>query len=259
MELIEGPHGPIEVLVNGAGAPVTLFAHGLAGSIAETRPFGSGIVGTRVFMHFRGHGRSSALDTPFSYGELADELLAVHEHFDASRVLGVSLGAGAMLLAAVRHPERFERLVALIPATVDQPRTGRSVARVDAMADRAEVGDVDGLTELLLAEQPADLAERRVVRMWARQQAERFVVPELTAVMRDVPASYPITDPGDLERLTMPVLVIGQEGDEAHPAWLARDLAAALPAAELEIFPPGGVVWTHRAALRERLTAFLNP
>ena len=127
------------------------------------------------------------------------------------------------------------------------------------MASMAEAGDVDGLYELLLAEQPTELAERRVVKMWVRQQAERFLVPELTRVMRQVPASYPLDDTSQLGRLTMPVLVIGQDGDEAHPSWLARELAEALPDATLEIFPPGGVVWTHRGRLRELVGSFLNP
>jgi pimeloyl-ACP methyl ester carboxylesterase len=259
LDLIEGPTGPLEVLVNGAGDPTTLFAHGLAGSIAETRPFGSGVVGTRVFMHFRGHGRSSAPGLAFSYAELADELLVVQRRYGATRGLGVSLGAGAVLRAAISHPETFERLVVMLPATVDRARTGVAVDRVDAMASMAEAGDVDGLTTLLLAEQPAELAERRVVKMWVRQQAERFLVPELTNVMREVPASYPVDETAELDRLTMPVLVVGQDGDEAHPSWLARELAEALPNATLEIFPPGGVVWTHRARLREIVTTFLNP
>jgi hypothetical protein len=35
----------VEYLVTGGGEPVTVFAHGLAGSIPETRPFGSGVGG----------------------------------------------------------------------------------------------------------------------------------------------------------------------------------------------------------------------
>jgi pimeloyl-ACP methyl ester carboxylesterase len=210
-------------------------------------------------LHFRGHGRSSAPGLPFSYAELADELLVVQQRYSATQALGVSLGAGALLNAAASHPDTFERLVVIIPATVDRARTGVSVARVDAMASMAEAGDVDGLYELLLAEQPPALVERRVVKMWVRQQAERFLVPELTQVMRQVPASYPLDDSAQLARLTMPVLVIGQDGDEAHPSWLARDLAEALPDATLEIFPPGGVVWTHRGRLRELVGPFLNP
>ena len=46
--------------MTGPGEPVTVFAHGLAGSIDETRPFGSGVRGSRVFLHFRGHGATSA-------------------------------------------------------------------------------------------------------------------------------------------------------------------------------------------------------
>ncbi len=55
--------GPLEVLVAGRGEPVTVFAHGLASaSIDETRPFGSGVRGSRVFLHFRGHGATVGPD-----------------------------------------------------------------------------------------------------------------------------------------------------------------------------------------------------
>ena len=93
LELIEGPTGPLEVLVNGEGAPTTLFAHGLGGSIAETRPFGSGVIGTRVFLHFRGHGRSSAPGLPFSYADLADELMVVQESNGATQYLSIRYDA----------------------------------------------------------------------------------------------------------------------------------------------------------------------
>lgn len=254
-----GPDGPLEVVVNGEGSPVTVFAHGLAGSIAETRPFGSGVAGTRVFFHFRGHGESGAPDRAFSYADLSAELVAVADRHAATRGLGVSLGAGALVGAAVDRPDRFERLVLVLPASADRPRSGVALDRVEAMAERADAGDVDGLTALLLAEQPAELATRRVVMMWARQQAERFVRPELARHMRIVPRSHPLQSMDQLRALTVPVLVIGQDGDEAHPARLARELAEALPDARLEVFPPGGVVWSHRARLREVVTGFLNP
>jgi pimeloyl-ACP methyl ester carboxylesterase len=246
------------VLVNGEGAPVTVFAHGLAGSIDETRPFGSGVAGTRVFLHFRGHGLSATPDESFSYAALAAELAAVVDATAATQGLGVSLGAGALVRLAVERPQLFTRLVLVLPASLDRARAGAALDRVEAMAERADLGDVDGLTALLLAEQPAELASRRVVAMWARQQAERLVRPELARHMRDVPRSYPLDSADRLSRLTMPVLVVAQEGDEAHPDWLARELAEALPDARLEVFPPGGVVWSHRARLRDLLTAFLN-
>lgn len=56
----------------GSGRPVTLFAHGLGASIAETRPLAAGVHGTRVFGHARGHGRSAAARP--SYPGLAADL-----------------------------------------------------------------------------------------------------------------------------------------------------------------------------------------
>jgi len=50
----------LETLATGSGDPVTLFLHGMASSIRDTRPFGSGVAGRRVFLHLPGHGRSAA-------------------------------------------------------------------------------------------------------------------------------------------------------------------------------------------------------
>ena len=75
MPLLDWLNGEIEYVVTGNGPPVTVFAHGLAGSIPETRPFGSGVDGTRVFLHFRGHGASSAPVGTCTYAALADELV----------------------------------------------------------------------------------------------------------------------------------------------------------------------------------------
>src|SRR3954454_15874353 len=62
-EQIATPHGvELEWSISGdAGStgsmvPTTVFAHGLAGSIADTRPLGSAVAGRKVFFHFRGHG-----------------------------------------------------------------------------------------------------------------------------------------------------------------------------------------------------------
>ena len=66
----------VEYVVTGAGEPVTLFVHGLTGSVAQTRPFGSGVAGTRVFAHLRGHGLTAVpQDGPGTYADLAGEVL----------------------------------------------------------------------------------------------------------------------------------------------------------------------------------------
>lgn len=258
MTYVDSPTGPLEVMVTGAGEPVTLFAHGLAGSITETRPFGSGVKGTRVFFHFHSHGASAESANAWSYADLEAELRSVQQAYAARRGLGVSLGAGALLRAAVHHPGAFERLVLVLPAALDRPRSGRAVERVETMASYADRRDPEGLAAELLAEQPVEVRERRVVQIWARQQAERLLAPTVAPILRDISQLVPLDDRGALAAVSCPVLVIGQDGDEAHPSRLVRDLAEALPDARAEIFAPGGVLWTHRPALRCLISAFLN-
>lgn len=258
MPFVAGPEGPLEVSVHGAGKPVTIFAHGLAGSIAQTRPFAAGVDGTRVFFHFRSHGQSISPASPWSYAALELELMAVRDAYDARRGLGVSLGAGALLRAAAHCPDLFERLVLVLPAALDAPRIGRAVDRVQVMAERAEAGDAQGLASELLAEQPAHVRDRRVVRLWARQQAEQLIEPMIRRSMRTIPLLHPLEDAAVLQAVTCPVLLVGQDDDEAHPSAVVDQLAAALPHATSKVFGSGGLMWTHRAELRPLISAFLN-
>jgi pimeloyl-ACP methyl ester carboxylesterase len=255
---VRGPNGPVESLVTGAGEPVTLFAHGFAGSIGETRPFGSGVVGSRVFFSFRAHGLTPATEPPWTYTGLTAELDAVRAAYGATRAVGVSLGAGALLKSAVDAADAYERLVFVLPPAVDRPRSGRAVDRVLAMAERAAAHDVEGLTALLLAEQPEQVRSRRATQMWARSQAQRLSGPALRDVIVQIPALVPLEDRSLLRRVTAPVLLIGQEQDEAHPSAVVHEIAEALPNARVEIFSPGGVLWTHRARLRAVVSGFLN-
>jgi pimeloyl-ACP methyl ester carboxylesterase len=255
---VRGPDGPLECVVTGSGAPVTVFAHGFAGSIDETRPFGSGVRGTRVFFHFRGHGASAPIDLPWTYAGLQAELDAVRAAHGATRGLGVSLGAGTLLRSAVCAPDAFERMVVVLPPALDRPRSGRAVDRVELMAQHAASHDVEGLTEMLLAEQPDQVRSRRATQMWAHSQAERLSGPALRDVIVQIPALVPLEDRALLTRVTAPVLLIGQEEDEAHPSSVVHEIAEVLPNATVEIFSPGGVLWTHRARLRSLVSGFLN-
>lgn len=258
MPFVRGPDGPIECLVTGSGEPVTIFAHGFAGSIDETRPFGSGVLGSRVFFHFRAHGETTQTQQEWTYAGLAAELSSVRREFGARRGLGVSLGAAALLRAAVDDHDDFERLVVVLPPAIDAPRSGRAIDRVQAMAGRAVLGDVEGLTGLLLAEQPAEVRTRRVVQMWARAQAQRLSGEGLREVIQQIPVLFPLSDRSLLAAVTCPVLVIGQEDDEAHPSRLVHELVEVLPDARAEVFSPGGVLWRHRGAVRTLVSSFLN-
>src|SRR5687767_7110178 len=208
--LVAGADGPIEVLVTGSGDPVTVFAHGLAGSIDETRPFGSGVVGTKAFLHFRGHGATLGSESPWTYAAVADELQAVADKTGATRALGVSLGAGALLRLVAEYPDRFERLVFVLPAAVDRPRTDAAVQRMARLADLLDHRDLDAAAALVASEQPGELAGRPDVHLWSRRQARRLAATPVARALRELPALHPLEDRSALIEIRVPVLVVGQ-------------------------------------------------
>lgn len=257
--LLDRPEGALEYLVTGSGQPVTVFGHGLAGSIDTTRPFGSGVTGTKVFMHFRGHGASAAPETsPWGYASLARELDDMARHVGATQALGVSMGAGALCHLLEETPDRFERLVLVIPAVLDRPREDAAMQRLLDMGDAVDARDREGLAEFLLAEQPADKREDPAVRHWCEQQARVLVGTPVARALRRLPHDKPMADRRALTRVTAPTLVLAQADDEAHPVWVAEEIAALVPGARLEVLPPGGIMWSHRRHVRDLVGQFLS-
>ena len=255
--MLDGAGGSLEFTTTGSGLPVTVFAHGLAGSIRTTRPFGSGVAGSRTFLHFQGHGAPTAGATPWTYVALADELRAVADHVGATQALGVSMGAGALCSLLARTPFRFGRLVFVMPAVLDRPRTDHSLDRLAEMAQRVDDGDVESLTALLLEGEPDSVRAEPAVHDWCRSQAVAMVGTPVSAALRALPTAVPLTDRSVLAAVIAPALVIAQEDDPAHPVWVAEQLAASLPGSRLEVLAPGGILWRHRARMRELIGGFL--
>lgn len=248
----------LEYQVLGAGDPVTLFCHGLAGSIEETRPFASGVGGTRAFLHFRGHGASTAPEDEWTYPALAREAVAVADTVGARQALGVSMGAGALTALVAEQPDRFSRLALVMPAVLDRPRHAPALRRFEHLAQLVEERDVEALVAALLLEQPAELRDRPDVVVWTRRRARRLAGTPVGRALRALPSQTAVPDGSALRAVTADVLVLAGEDDEAHPVEVAEELAAALPHATLVVLPPGGLLWRHRARTREVLTSFLN-
>ena len=102
--------GPVIVLLHAGGRDHTMWN-------AQVRTFTRGF---RVIRYdLRGHGRSTAPMGPFS---MVDDLRRVLDHLgvDHARVVGVSMGAGVALDAALQMPVRVDR-VALVSMTGPPP------------------------------------------------------------------------------------------------------------------------------------------
>jgi 3-oxoadipate enol-lactonase len=258
-ELVATPHGvELECLATGSGRPVTVFAHGLAGGIAETRPLGSGVHGRRIFFQFRGHGRSASLPGRWTYLDLARDLRAVADLYGATRALGVSLGAGALCRLLADNPNRFDRAVFFLPAVLDQPRPTRSTERLVDLLAALDSGDATEVAEVVAQEVPAQLRNTPAVWAYLRQRIEQLMRDGLAEGLAELPGQAAITDRAALGEVTAPALVIACRGDDVHPVEVAEQLAAALPNSTLHVYDRPGVVWTERADLRERVAGFLN-
>ncbi len=242
-------------LVTGAGEPVTVAAHGLGASVAETRPLLSGVLGRRVFSAARGH--DADVPAPFTYRDLGDDLLRIADEHGASRALGVSMGAGALLSLLSRHPDRFEKAVCFLPGALDRPRTDEAVRRFDTLVAALRAGDLAEVRAFVASEIPADLTEPAAAYVEARA---RFLLasPGIAVAVASLPPVSPVEDRSALAAVSAEVLVLAQEGDPLHPAQVGRDLAAVLPKARLVVFDQPGIALRDRPRLRALIADFLN-
>jgi 3-oxoadipate enol-lactonase len=249
--------GGVHATVLGTGGPVTLFAHGIGGSVAETRPLAARLGGTRVLLEFRGHGRSDALPGGWDYDILADDVRAVADATGATQAVGLSLGAGALLRVLALEPHRFARLAFVLPAAIDATRADGATLRLERLGAAIDRGDADAVAALLVDEVPARVRERRGTALLLRRRALSLLERPSPQPLRT--DDRPLHDRSVLRRVTAPVLVVGQAGDPLHRLDVAAELVAALPHATLLPLPEGGVFWTASRDVQHALAGHLTP
>ena len=254
----EVPNGGVtlHVEVDGAGEPVTVFAHGLTNSCRELAPFTPSLTGTAVRFCFRGHGHSSAPERGYRFEDLASDLDAVARAFGARNGVGTSMGAGAIMSLVEHDPTRFERIVMLLPASLDLPFSNPE--RFDGIADVLESYPKDEAVERILGMN----RERYEAAPWLREldlllwedMNPLGVARAIREVMRDVS----ISDREMLRKVDAPVLLICREGDSIHPAELGRILDDLFPNSELVTLGSEEELIASIPMLVERVRSFLE-
>jgi pimeloyl-ACP methyl ester carboxylesterase len=100
--------------IHGAGRPLFLL-HGGVGASEMFGPTLPKLAESRqvVAVHLQGHGRTADVDRPLSFQSMADDIAALARHLelDSIDLMGYSLGGGAALQVAIRHPEMIRKLV----------------------------------------------------------------------------------------------------------------------------------------------------
>jgi pimeloyl-ACP methyl ester carboxylesterase len=222
----------------------------------ETRPLAVRTPGTRVLLTFRCHGASAGIEGGWTYDDLADDLLEVADAFGATRAVGLSLGAGALLRLLSRTPDRFERVAFVLPAALDESRDDHATARLLRLGDALVAGDEEHVVGMLLEEVPLQMRDRGGVRILVDRRARQMLGSAPPYPRRGSDA--PLTHLDALGRIAAPALVIAQADDPLHPSSLAAQLTAALPHADLLLLEPGGVFWTETRRAQDALADHLS-
>ncbi len=201
-------------------------------------------------LEFQGHGRTTDIDRPITYPNLADDVAAFMDAvgLEKADVFGYSMGAAAGLQVAIRHPEKVNKLVA---ASVAYDAEGWQPAFKEFIPQMT----VDMFVEMPFAEEYRELA--------ADPDGFPALVEKLIALEHE-----PMAWEGDVKALQTPVLIISGDADVAtleHTVAMFRllgggvmgDMGEPLPASRLAIMP----ATSHTAVITQvdLLMGFIDP
>jgi len=249
----------LSVHVLGAGEPVTVMGHGLTSTYRDFEIFAPFLPGTKVMFDFRGHGDSEC-PPPGSYTteHFAQDLASVAKEYEATCAAGVSLGVAAIMRILATDPDRFDRLVLLLPGRVPPPQAVKD--RLFHLADLLEWHSVEATAEIILAEEEADGAFEAfpAAKEFRRDGLLRMNRAGIPNAIRECIDDPPITDPDLVRQAHAPTLLIAQENDLLHDADIAREMASLLPNSELHVFPDQFALLRDVPTLVQRSAAFLS-
>lgn len=220
-------HGKIEATVLGSGPSVWIF-HSLLADAGSCMPLAQALSDryTVTLPHLPGFAGSAIVGPklPAIADRMADAISADNP---AVTIIANGYGSFVALILALRHPHLARKLVLA--------GTGAAFSELRRQAFRGMAAAVEakGLSAI------ADVAMRRLFAP-AFQEAN----PDLMAERR---TAFLGTDPvvftgacaqladldlrGDVGRLTIPLLAMAGDGDEATPASMAEELASLVPGA----------------------------
>lgn len=235
--LLTRPGSQTAYSVEGSG-PLVVSAHGLTMSRAAVAAAGQSFAPlaqrgrTVVEYDARGHGRSTGrpLADDYTWPALADDLLALLDEVSpgaAVDAVGASMGCATILHAVVSAPERFRRLVLVIPPTAWETRAAIA-SGYEMQARLVEQKGIDGLMAFSAGfpnppALPADLV--------LRPDISEELLPTVFrgAALSDLPPR------ARLAGIAQPTLILAWAGDPGHPLSTSDELLAVLPDAELRV------------------------
>jgi pimeloyl-ACP methyl ester carboxylesterase len=181
-------------------------------------------------LEFQGHGRTTDIDRPITYPNLADDVAAFMDAvgLEKADVFGYSMGAAAGLQLAIRHPEKVDQLVAASVAYDAEGWQPEFKAFIPQM-------NVEMFVNMPFAEDYKKLA--------ANPDGFPALVEKLIQLEKE-----PMAWEADVKALKTPVLIISGDADVntlEHAVSMFRllgggvmgDMGKPLPASRLAVLP----------------------
>lgn len=201
-------------------------------------------------LELQGHGRTTDIDRPITYPNLADDVAAFMDAVDLEKadVFGYSMGAATGLQLAIRHPEKVDQLVAASVAYDASGWQPAFTAFIPQMAPEMFIGTP---------------MEDEYKKLAVNKDGFRALVEKLIALEKE-----PMAWEADVKALKTPMLIIAGDSDVStleHNVALFRllgggvmgDMGEPLPASRLAVLP----ATSHTAVINqvELLHAFIEP
>lgn len=237
--------------VSGAGQPLIVL-HGAYMNIPSMGAIIPKLAQThRVYaLELQGHGRTTDIDRPITYPNLADDVAAFMDSVGLQKadVFGYSMGAAAGLQLAIRHPEKVNKFIMA---------SGGYDARGWQPAFTAMIPQ---MTVEMFVNMPFAAEYKKLA---ADTNGFPALVAKLIALEKE-----PMAWEADVRKMKTPVLIITGDADVAtleHSVALFRllggggmgDMGQPLPASRLAVLP----ATSHTAVITQSdlLLAFIEP
>jgi pimeloyl-ACP methyl ester carboxylesterase len=201
-------------------------------------------------IEMQGHGRTTDIDRPITYPNLADDVAAFMDAvgIEKADVFGYSMGAVAGLQLAIRHPEKVDQLIMASGAYDVEGWQPEFKAFIPQMS-------VEGFLSMPYFQEELNKA--------ADPEAYKALIAKLIALEKE-----PMAWEAEVKALRTPVLIVSGDADVAtleHSVAMFRllgggvmgDMGKPLPASRLAVMP----ATSHTAVISQPdlLMAFIEP
>ena len=103
--------------IHGSGEPVVLLHGAFMAITGDWNDWINELAKTRkvIAVEMQGHGRTADINRDITFENLSDDVAALLDYLKIERadIVGYSLGAGAAMQCAIRHPEKVRKVVSI--------------------------------------------------------------------------------------------------------------------------------------------------